>query len=909
MGRRTKFNRLYRKFFKATINDIVLNFLKFNNHRTLFLRNLKFMKTCFFFLTCLFALLVQPCKAAHIVGGEMIYGYQGPGSAPNTNKYIITLKLFRDELTTGAAMPLSVFIGIFDNDNNSQFPGVNQPYDVSKNNEQGVIVNPYPSCITNPPTLTYHVGIYMLTVDLPINVKGYTASYQTCCRVNPLSNVFNSPGIGGTGATYSCIIPSIADKSPQFNTSIDAICRKKPFNLKFNALDADNDSLVYSFAPANNGGAAQNSGNINPAPPPYSPVNYIGNYSYLTPLGDLATIDPRTGIISGIAPEVGKYVVTVSVKSYRKGVLLGSHIKDFIVNVADCDFAGAQLDPQGVTCDGFNVSFKNYNNSPLNQTFFWTFGDPASGSSDTSNLSEPVHVYSDTGVFVYKLVINRGQQCSDSATQIQKVYPGFFPAINNTGRCINTNIQFKDLTKTNYGFVNSWSWDFGDALTGDDTSDLQNPGYTYTSVGSYPVQLTVSNSKGCLKTISDTLAIVDKPSFTITNDTLICSIDNLQLMASGGIGSIFWSPGYNINNQNSFTPIVSPKVTTTYSATLTETPGCTATKSVIVKVVDKVTLNTGKDSTICQRDSVRLVIVSDALHFLWTPSAFLLNDTAKSPMAFPPSQTTFNVTASIGKCNMSGSINIAVVSYPKANAGADTTICFPGIYQLNATGGNSYVWAPAIFLNDPNIQNPVSSPSQSIRYIVRVTDILGCPKPAFDTVLLNVEDIVADAGPRDTIVVVNQPLQLIGTGAEVFSWSPSFGLSNRDIANPIAILSVNQQYVLEVRSAAGCKATDTINVIVYKVKPGLYVPSAFTPNGDGINDVFRPVPIGMKSIKFFKVYDRRGQLVFSTTVQNKGWDGRFKGAPQDSQVFVWIVEGVDYQNKIIFQKGAVTLIR
>ena len=112
-------------------------------------------------------------------------------------------------------------------------------------------------------------------------------------------------------------------------------------------------------------------------------------------------------------------------------------------------------------------------------------------------------------------------------------------------------------------------------------------------------------------------------------------------------------------------------------------------------------------------------------------------------------------------------------------------------------------------------------------------------------------------------IVVNQPLQLWGTGAELFAWNPPTGLNNPDIANPVAILTENQQYVLTVQSPAGCSATDTINIIVYKVKPGLYVPNAFTPNGDGNNDVFRPIPIGMKAINYFKVYNRRGQLIFS----------------------------------------------
>ena len=853
--------------------------------------------------------MILPCRAAHIVGGEMIYEYTGPGSSPNTSNYTITLKLFRDQHTTGAPMPANVFIGIFDNDTKAQFPGINQPYNVIKDNEFPVAVNPFPPCISNPPDLLYDVGIYILNVTLPNNSKGYTATYQTCCRVNPLANVYNTPALsGGTGATYSCSIPSIPDNCPKFSTSVDAICRQKHFTLQFNAKDDNGDSLVYAFAPAYNGGGALNSGNVNPNPPSYTSVDYINGFTWDAPLGNKATIDLHTGIISGIAPDVGKYVVCVAVTSYRNGILINEHRKDFIVNVTDCNFAGALLDPQPVSCDGFSVNFSNDNSSPQNQTFYWEFGDPASGALDTSTLQSPTHVYTDTGVYVYQLVINRGQQCSDSASQIRKVYPGFFPGFNSTGRCVNAAVQFTDTTKSKYGLVNSWRWDFGNIAATNDTSDVQNPSYTYTAIGNYAVQLTVGNGKGCIKTITDTIAIIDKPVFKITNDTLICSIDTLQLISSG-TGSVLWTPNYNINNQTSFTPLVSPKVSTTYSATLTETPGCVATHSVQVNVVDRVTLNAGNDSTICQTDTVRLNAVSDGLHYIWTPAVSLNNDTAKNPLAVPLSNTTFHVIASIGKCNASGDVMIRVVPYPKANAGNDTTICFPASYQLHATGGSSYLWSPVNFLNNPNIPDPVATPPQSIKYIVAVRDILGCPKPVFDSVVVQIEKLVADAGPRDTNIVVNQPLQLFGTGAELFLWTPSTGLNNPDIANPVAVLSENQQYVLQVKSAAGCTATDTINVTVYKVKPGLYVPNAFTPNGDGINDVFRPIPIGMKSIKYFRVYNRRGELIFSTSIQNLGWDGTFKGAAQDADVYVWIVEGMDYQGKVIFQKGSVTLIR
>ncbi len=134
-----------------------------------------------YLFTLVIMLAAFTVSAKHIIGGEMIYEYLGKGTAPNTNKYRITLKLFRDRNSPpdAAAMPLNVYIGIFNNGNLQQYPSSGTYYDVVKANEQEVSVNPLPDCITNPPSLRYHTGLYTLTVDLPENAQGYTATYQT----------------------------------------------------------------------------------------------------------------------------------------------------------------------------------------------------------------------------------------------------------------------------------------------------------------------------------------------------------------------------------------------------------------------------------------------------------------------------------------------------------------------------------------------------------------------------------------------------------------------------------------------------------------------------------------------------------------------------------------------------------
>ncbi len=837
----------------------------------------------------------------------MIYDYLGPGSAANSRSYRVTLRLFRDENCFNCAeMPPTVIIGVFNNDDSRLINNLN----LSLSSSEQLPLNTLPSCITNPPTLTYTVGLYVFDIELPFNASGYTAAYQTCCRIDDIANIPNS-----VGATYTTVIPgsntlgTTIDSSPRFAQGISVVCYNKPFTLDFSATDPDNNVLEYSLCGGYNAGGVSNASPVNPTPPPYGDLSYINGYSGAIPLGKQATINPQTGIISGIAPDAGKYVVSVCVNSYNRitNQFIATHRKDFIITVAPCDFAGAQLLPSYISCDGSTFTFNNLNTSPLNISFLWDFGD-----GTTSNEQNPTHTYLVPGVYTLKLVVNPGGSCSDSTSSPLSVFPGFFPALDeNAPMCKGLPVQFKDMTTLNYGSVNFWKWDFGITNASNDSSRIKSPTFTYSTPGFYDVSLIVGSDKGCRDTIYKKIEIIDRPKFEISKDTLICSIDDLQLKAvASAAGNVIWSPNYMINNVSSFTPIVSPNVTTIYTAKFEDAFGCVATEKVTVNVVDKVTLRAGIDTTICLTDTVLLNTTSDALQYTWTPALTLDDPLKKNPRALPTATTSYKVVGRIGNCSAEDNIQITTVAYPAANAGKDTTICFGNSVQLQASGGSVYTWRPARFLTDANISNPISqAPRSDINYVVEVRDVKGCPKPVFDSVLVTVAKIVANAGPSDTSIVLGQPLQLTATGSDNYKWTPSTFLNNPTIFNPLARPTEDIEYVVRVSNNQGCFDLDSIKVKVYKIDPDLLVPSGFSPNKDGNNEVFRPIPIGMKSLDAFRVYNRWGQLVFSTTLIGVGWDGKFGGQEQASGTYVWYAEGINYLDRKIEKKGTVILIR
>ena len=542
----------------------------------------------FLLLFILLSALSLTVEANHIKGGFFTYKYLGAGTLnPSNLRYRVTLTVYMICFPTPQQLNSPINFSFFDGLSNQYLNDVSvaitAQYELGKVTDEKCISGDQRGCY-------YYIVVYDLpSVELAPRANGYTISYQRCCRIAGMQNVANSSSVGNT---YSITIPGTAaglglekNSSPVFPINDTAVvCAGSHFEYSFRAFDPDGDSLTYGFCDAWGGGdAGNNAAPITASPPPYATVPYTFPYNGGQPMGSGVTIDNVTGLISGTAPPgMGEYVITVCVNEYSQGLLIANSRKELHIRVGDCVPIAAQLKPQYITCDGYTLNFANTLPSAEIQNQYWDFG-VNSLSSDTSLAEFPSYTYADTGTYTVKLIVNKGLACTDSTTTLAKVYPGFFPGFSFNGICVNKPTQFSDTTKTVYGVVDTWTWNFGNPSVINDTSGSQNPSYTFTSAGTYPVQLIVTNSKGCIDTATNDVTIVDKPPITLAfRDTLICNGDFLQLQASGN-GNFSWTPGTNIANANTSAPTVDPATTTYYHVHLDQN-GCLNDDSVRVRV-------------------------------------------------------------------------------------------------------------------------------------------------------------------------------------------------------------------------------------------------------------------------------------------------------------------------------------
>ncbi|MCC6287545.1 MAG: gliding motility-associated C-terminal domain-containing protein [Chitinophagaceae bacterium] len=268
------------------------------------------------------------------------------------------------------------------------------------------------------------------------------------------------------------------------------------------------------------------------------------------------------------------------------------------------------------------------------------------------------------------------------------------------------------------------------------------------------------------------------------------------------------------------------------------------------------------------------------------------------------------------------------VAFPAATIIPDSaSICFGTSTVINATvtAGTNYSWAETTTLTNtgdgqvnglPYTIHATATPQQDTDYVLSVTNA-GCPNTFLDTFHVFVtQPIIVSAG-NDTSIVASQPLQMnISVNdslANQYTWIPGTGLDNIHIVNPVANLAnmagSTITYTIRATTADGCFGEDDIKVMVFTTAPDIFVPSAFTPNGDGRNDVLRAIGVGLSRLYYFRIYNRWGQLVYNATDMEKGWDGTVNGRLQTTDTYVYTAQGIDFTGKLITKKGTITLIR
>jgi hypothetical protein len=244
----------------------------------------------------------------------------------------------------------------------------------------------------------------------------------------------------------------------------------------------------------------------------------------------------------------------------------------------------------------------------------------------------------------------------------------------------------------------------------------------------------------------------------------------------------------------------------------------------------------------------------------WSPA---LNNTAT---------TTYTFTPTAGSCASPTNLTLTVNPVPVITSTSKANICNGGTVNISLKSNvpSIYNW---VAIDNPSTTGESTTPQTSsvisntifnnstvaktVTYNVTATSLFtDCPT-ATQTISVLVNPAVRAFAGNDTNAVMNVPLQLTASGGVSYSWSPAGPLNNPSIYNPLAVLKNDTKFIVQVADNLGCKATDTILVKVYQ-ESTFYVPTAFSPNGDGLNDVFRPIPVGIVTFEWFRVYNRWG---------------------------------------------------
>ena len=937
-------------------------------------------------------LMASQGNASHIVGGEIQYKYLGG------NKYKLIFKIYRDcssstqfDGDTSSQLTGKFYFGIFEGrvDNNI-FPETSRGLMLKfKKTILPVIVHrclqANNSCVED--------GIYETEIELPKNDAGYTIIHQRCCRNDDILNIKPLPGGNNTmpGFTIKCFIPPVAtyaNNSPIFkNFPPIFICRDQSFYFDQGATDIDGDSLRYFLSEPLDGLTENIPLSSDQSLEGMKKIEWETGYSMTNMIGGVPalTVDSTTGFLSCRPNKNGRFVVSMIVVEYRNRLPIDTINRDFQFNVVDCDIPKADMPFQLGTmnpntgigaylytfCDTFFVKFKN---TSSNSTHYkWDFGDPATGGNNFSQEFEPSHTYSDTGIFMVKLVAYKvkkaGDTCVDSTFRYVRVYPKFKVLFTGHHACPDSPVVFQDLTTSHYGVTQKWQWSFGDGKT----SSEQNPKHVYGVGGNYKLTLIATDSKLCIDDTSLNITIYQKPNFPDSLPLLCLGVeDTIEGLVTIHSPDSLVSKRWEIFNNESTSPrlIYRPTSDTPVFVKLKvlSDKGCRFEKNYWLKVFPKPNPPILQDSYFIKCQDSLLCTIADphALRYRWY-------DGVRDSVRFLSQRGLYKLTVTypceeiIDSFRLFG--NVLKADFSFTNKCVTDTYFFENKTTTWLSSSLKYRWQVdnKIYTNFNFKYKFPSTKATSIKLIVR--DEFNCqdsmtkqpiifPLPKFQ---LTPKKVCKDVPTKLTARLdLPEPYKIQKwewklddqkVSSDSFYIYTSKAYHDRKIS---LILETNKGCINSVNNFVGThplpnpkklkdsffiRCADSLKIDVldslalsYNWRDGhteglrfidypgkfyytihypcmLYsdslkihnsctidVPRAFTPNGDGNNDILYIRGYRVIKLLSFKIFNRQGQLLHYSTDQDEGWDGYYKGQVQNSETYYYTYEAETHKN-------------
>ncbi|HXB14027.1 MAG TPA: gliding motility-associated C-terminal domain-containing protein, partial [Bacteroidia bacterium] len=555
----------------------------------------------------------------------------------------------------------------------------------------------------------------------------------------------------------------------------------------------------------------------------------------------------------------------------------------------------------------------NTGTSGAGVTYSWDFG--TNSSPPTSIAEDPSGItYSTPGTKLITFTVASGSCIAVDTMSIVSDTVPVASFTSNAPKCTGDSVTF---TNTGSATNVTYNWNFGpNGLPA--TSTNQNvSGVAFSTSGMQTISLTVTNlTSGCSATTTQTININQTPTATFITNAPQCAGSSVNFTNTGTTGAgitYSWDFGLNANPQTS--SMESP-MNIVYSSggkkliTFTVTNGaCSMVDTMTIAIDSLPVASAGNDTTICASDSVQIGVAAVAGYtYSWAPAYLVTNAGISNPYAKPTSSVTnyiLTVTSPSG-CINHDTVVVSLFAPLVANVGPPVTICRLDSVQLGASpiAGQKYSWNPRKGLSDSAIANPKASPDSTTIYTLTVTDN-GCT-PGVSNVTVTVHQLPWNPTVIDTIAM-GSSIQLTVTGGVEYIWTPSSGLSNPGANDPIASPDTTTKYTVLITDLYGCFATDTVNVNVIGLN--YWAPTAFTPNGDGKDDIFY-IHGEIKNFDF-GIYNRWGEEIYHSQNINEGWNGRRQvtGEEAPDGAYIYYVKGTLANGQGISSKGMVNLIR